>query len=801
MASYWSWLLCPSHTRSIGRCAISDNTILPTSDAGGDTLRTEDHSGGGVKTPVSLIDVGGTGGTEAIIGDSGVAMPVGGLAAENAAVSGNPILFGGRYDATPRTLGDGDVGAVALDADGALHISDGGNTITIDGSVSLTGNLPDTSAGDLAAINAALAGTLTVGSHAVTNAGTFAVQEDGAALTALQLLDDAVYTDGSGTPSKGYAVMGTDGTNPQILSVNTSGHVNIADGGNSISVDGSVSLTGNLPDTSAGDLAAINSAVSGTLTVDGSGVTQPVSGTVTANLSATDNAVLDSIAANTANLQNCIVQDDAPFTPGAGYLMMIGGEYDDAGTDSVNEGDAGNIRISANRCMYVNIRDNAGNERGLNIDANGYLTSNINGTVTVDASGAAVPITDNSGSLTVDAANDGSLTVQIGDGTNAATIRNLASNDALNVAIVDGSGNQVTSFGGSGGTSATDDAAFTAASGSGTPIMGFVSADAVDSGDVGVVAMSTDRRLHVDAQIVGQDADVTIADGGNSITVDNGGTFAVQAAQSGTWNVNNVSGTVSLPTGAATAAKQPALGTAGTASTDVITVQGIASMTPLLVDASGAAVPVTDNGGSLTVDNGGTFAVQVDGTALTRLTDIETNTDFGATTGGGTETGALRVTIANDSTGVVSVDDNGGSLTVDGTVTANLSATDNAVLDVIETNTSGNTSHYRNIDANAEAEIKGSAGTLKWLHAINLTNAIAYLHLYDATAASVTPGTTTPTYTFPVPTTGTASQGSGFVLPAPIEFSNGITLVCTTTLDGSTGDPGTNGVVVNAGYE
>ena len=51
--------------------------------------------------------------------------------------------------------------------------------------------------------------------------------------------------------------------------------------------------------------------------------------------------------------------------------------------------------------------------------------------------------------------------------------------------------------------------------------------------------------------------------------------------------------------------------------------------------------------------------------------------------GGGTEATALRVTLASDSTGVVSVDDNGGSLTVDGTVTANLSATDNAVLDDI----------------------------------------------------------------------------------------------------------------------
>jgi hypothetical protein len=54
--------------------------------------------------------------------------------------------------------------------------------------------LPDTAGGDLAAINSAVSGTLTVGSHAVTNAGTFAVQENGDALTALQLIDDPVAT-------------------------------------------------------------------------------------------------------------------------------------------------------------------------------------------------------------------------------------------------------------------------------------------------------------------------------------------------------------------------------------------------------------------------------------------------------------------------------------------------------------------------------------------------------------------------------------------------------------------------------
>lgn len=60
------------------------------------------------------------------------------------------------------------------------------------------------------------------------------------------------------------------------------------------------------------NLAAINSAVNGTLTVDGSGSTQPISGTVTANLSAVDNAVLDNIDAQTAAIQAAVeVLDNA----------------------------------------------------------------------------------------------------------------------------------------------------------------------------------------------------------------------------------------------------------------------------------------------------------------------------------------------------------------------------------------------------------------------------------------------------------------------------------------------------------
>jgi len=77
------------------------------------------------------------------------------------------------------------------------------------------------------------------------------------------------------------------------------------------------------------------------------------------------------------------------------------------------------------------------------------------------------------------------------------------------------------------------------------------------------------------------------------------------------------------------------------------------------------------------------FANPTTTSAMSMLMGYDGSTWDRVTIGGGTEAAALRVTIANDSTGVVSVDDGGGALTVDGTVTANLGTTDNAVLDAI----------------------------------------------------------------------------------------------------------------------
>jgi len=99
----------------------------------------------------------------------------------------------------------------------------------------------------------------------------------------------------------------------------------------------------------------------------------------------------------------------------------------------------------------------------------------------------------------------------------------------------------------------------------------------------------------------------------NPVTV----TGTITSTPSGTQAVSAAS--LPLPSGASTAAKQPALGVAGTASSDVITVQGIASMTALKVDGSAVTQPVSV--ASLPLPSGAATSVN-QSTELTRIGDI-----------------------------------------------------------------------------------------------------------------------------------------------------------------------------------
>jgi hypothetical protein len=116
----------------------------------------------------------------------------------------------------------------------------------------------------------------------------------------------------------------------------------------------------------------------------------------------------------------------------------------------------------------------------------------------------------------------------------------------------------------------------------------------------------------------------------------------------------------------------------------------------------------------------------------------------------------------------------------------------------------GGATPYYNLDVDeSEDEVKATAGKLFALHVINLANAKRYLKIYNATAANVTVGTTTPVLSFPIPTMGD-TNGAGFTFPIPscgIQFSTAITIAATTGFaDNDTGAPGNNEVIVNLAY-
>jgi hypothetical protein len=96
----------------------------------------------------------------------------------------------------------------------AVNIQDGGNSITID------------------------ATALPLPTGAATEATLLDVK------TSVQLLDDCVGTDGTAAPTKSLVIAGvTNSGTQQTIEVNASGHVNISDGGGSITVDGGTGVS------------------------------------------------------------------------------------------------------------------------------------------------------------------------------------------------------------------------------------------------------------------------------------------------------------------------------------------------------------------------------------------------------------------------------------------------------------------------------------------------------------------------------------------------------------------------------
>ena len=400
-----------------------------------------------------------------------------------------------------------------------------------------------------------------------------------------------------------------------------------------------------------------------------------------------------------------------------------------SGESSAGGGTYANVKVSPSGSLEVNASQDTHDDFNANV--------NLQVADTDVSNSNPVPVSDAGGSLTVDNAGLTELAAAINassqldinvaaDAVGLATESTLASVDTTATAILADTAAIDTS-------TASIDTKLTTTNSKLTDIETNTDSLAVTGGGVEATALRV--TLANDSTGV-----LSVDDNGGSLTVD--GTVA--ATQSGTWNINNISGTVSLPTGAATESTLSSIDTdtttIATKVTDIETnTDSLATITNTTVgadtgldvnvigginvevdlDAADDSVLVygfdgtsnqkikTDASGNLQVDivadaaglatestlsNLDTTATSIlaDTAAIdtstasidtkltttnAKLTDIETNTDSLTVVGGGTEATALRVTLANDSTGVLTVDDGGGSLTVDGTVAATQSGT------------------------------------------------------------------------------------------------------------------------------
>lgn len=280
----------------------------------------------------------------------------------------------------------------------------------------------------------------------------------------------------------------------------------------------------------------------------------------------------------------------------------------------------------------------------------------VSGRLPVDGSGVTQPI---SGTVTAAQGTATNLKAEVvGTGTFAVqAAATLAAETTKVIGVVrtaDGSGNLLTSTAQAlninvsssdvaigGGTEYVDD---TDTMATGVTQGGVILAAAtptdgsVNANDLGVVAMSLDRRLHVDAQIVGTDAALTVD--GSGVTQPVSGTF---------WQATQPVSAASLPlpTGAATSAAQLPDG-------HNVTIDNA---------AGAAAVNIQDGGNAITVDGSLTTVSTV--TNLSQMGGVAISLNTGVR-----DTGTQRVTIATND--VVPVTDNSGSLTVDQPTGTNL---------------------------------------------------------------------------------------------------------------------------------
>lgn len=278
-----------------------------------------------------------------------------GAAAEDAAASGNPVLIGGRYDSSARTLETGDAGAIALNASGQVLVeiaagAGSGGTAAADDADFTAGTTSGTPAmgvyessptsvtdGDLGTVGITQTRAMKV---AIASGGIAGAVVDAVAgatdegVLAVAVRDDALATL---TPVDGdYTQLRTNARGAQWVALDST-------------VAQTVTLAaGTATNEIVGDVAQ-DAAISGNPVSVG----LRASTAIPTAMSADGDSVYGWADLNGAVVVAGRIVDDAAFTPGTSRVHPIAFQADETATDSVDEGDAGCPRMTLDRKVIV----------------------------------------------------------------------------------------------------------------------------------------------------------------------------------------------------------------------------------------------------------------------------------------------------------------------------------------------------------------------------------------------------------------------------------------------------------------
>lgn len=743
------------------RVTIATNDVVPTSQSGTWTNTVTQATAASLNATIVGLGTAGTpsGGVVSIQGVAGgTAIPVSGtVTAANASVSataatppGSATYVGGSVTTAAPTYTTGQLNAFSLTTAGGLRVDGSGSTQPVSGTgtftvVQATGaNLNATVSGTVAATQsgtwnlANITGTVSLPTGASTEAtlAKLTVSQGAALGTNTQTLQGGsvttaapTYTTGqisplslttagalrtdssastqpvSGTVTANIGTSGslaldatltggtqrtkiTDGTtNASVKAASTaaiatdtalvvaiSPNNTVAVTGTVTATNASVSATGSAPPASAtfagasvttaapayttGQMSALSLTTAGGLRVDGSGTTQPVNGTVTANAGTGNFTVVQTTAANL----NATVTGTVAATQSGTWTNTV---TQATGTNLHTVVDSGTIT------------SNIGTTGGLALDATltggTQRTKLTDGTTnaSVKAASTAAAATDTALVVAVSPNNSVAVTgtffqatqpvsgtvaaTQSGTWTNTVTQATAASLNATIVGLGTAgtpSGGVVSIQGVSGGQAIPVSGTVTAtnasvsATGAAPPASATFAGASVTTaaptyttGQMSALSLTTAGGLRIDGSATTQPVSGTVA-----------------ATQSGTWNLTNITGTVSLPTGASTDATVAKLTVAQGAAlgTNTQTLQGGSVTTASPTYTTGQISPLSlTTAGALRID-GSASTQPVSGTvSITANSSVNLSQVAGTTTSvnNGTSTaGTQRVVIASDQT-------------------------------------------------------------------------------------------------------------------------------------------------------